>query len=834
MPLGLGSGMFALVLPVEKTNYAQNPSWERGTTGWAAYGPAGSATVGTTSDVQQFGAWSGSISTRSSSGTAGVFGGTFTAANGSAYTVSAYIRAQQASVPFILAVGDSSGNNLVGSVAFTNSGTWQRYSYSFTEASGATRAIVIRKTSDPSGQVNAFFVDGVQIEQGSITTYFDGDDGRGTWQGQVHNSVSVRSGQVRSGGSVVALADLGWQVDQYPGVGMPPIETSMQSYAVLDGAQFQRQRAGARSFSLTASPWHGTSLADFHRLRGVLIDAIKPDAVTPQQPIRFLYVGGMGTMQIDAYYDSGAELGQLDGPIAERAAVKFVAADPYWRAPTSQGTSLSPRQSLGSANSIVWRDQNGRWGTLGANGTTVTITGNTPYVTSILPINSGGTIVLGGVWGTVGGGSVYPAIALYYPATNTFGTLTGGSIIATAAADTEATALVQAPSGSLYVGGAFTSAGGTTARFFAQWNGAWGSFAGGTPSAQVLSLAYSRSGTLVLAGAFTTLNGTVARHVAQYVGGAFGSFAGGTLNGNAQAVAVGLDNSLWATGNFNEAGGTTVRGLAFHRNGAWGTVTNALGTAASPIGYAVAVGPSGDVYAGGLTSLTSNGGMVNAIGRTNSIGWFGLGSGIQRNDDAAQVRELLFDQTNGNLLAGGIFGTAGGIITPDGLARWNGAAWLPTDIVLSGQGSVLALAQTAQGTLFVGGNFSGTASAQSLAQVVNYGKAAAYPTFVFRNTSTTADARLYQLQNITTGDTLFFNLTLQPFAEATLTLTPGSRSFTASQGNVFGGLMPGSNLTSWRLLSGTNTIGFLSNSDSLIVSMYWTPRSWSIDAGTIS
>ena len=39
----------------------------------------------------------------------------------------------------MIGVGDSSGLNLLGSTAFTGGGTWQRYSYSFTEAAGAVR-----------------------------------------------------------------------------------------------------------------------------------------------------------------------------------------------------------------------------------------------------------------------------------------------------------------------------------------------------------------------------------------------------------------------------------------------------------------------------------------------------------------------------------------------------------------------------------------------------------------------------------------------------------------------------------------------------------------------
>src|SRR5258707_9305605 len=84
MPLGIGSGFWGVVIPSDTTNLVTNPSGEQGTTGWSAHI---SATIGSTSQYQQYGAWSGSI-VPSSNGTAGALIETMTPSHGNSYGVS--------------------------------------------------------------------------------------------------------------------------------------------------------------------------------------------------------------------------------------------------------------------------------------------------------------------------------------------------------------------------------------------------------------------------------------------------------------------------------------------------------------------------------------------------------------------------------------------------------------------------------------------------------------------------------------------------------------------------------------------------------------------------
>ena len=817
MPLGIGSGFFAIAMPVEKTNLLLNPSFEFGTTGVAAIQ---SSTIGSSSGFQQFGAWSCSV-TPNSNGTSGGAFGTWTAGNGTAYTVSAYVRGANG-VPYMIGVGDSAGLNLLGSTAFTGGGTWQRHSFSYTEASGAVRRVVIRKTS--GADTTLFYVDGQQAEVGSITTYLDGDIG-GTWSGAPHNSTSTRSGQDRSGGSVVALADLGWNVDQMPGVGMPPMENSSQSYAIVDGAQYQRTRAGARSFTLTAKPIVGTTTQDYHITRRTIIDALKIDAVTPQQPSRFYYVGGQGTVQINALYDHGLELGNMDGPIAEDIAVSFQAYDPYFYAPTQQGTAVPARTAIGSTNFIVKRSPSGVWGTLGqANGSTFQ-DGAFPAIVTVnaLGVTAGGTVVVGGYFSTVSGTWSQMA-ALYFPITNTFGSLTGGTLGGNVGDALQA--IAPAPSGSVFLAGDFVTAGGTTFPNICQWNGAFGTLTGGTVDNLIRDVAINALGTVFICGDFSLAGGSTARRLAQWANGSWGTISqtAGTLDANVVAITIGLDQSLYLGGNFGSAGGTAAVRVA-RWNGSYGTLSTGV-AGGNAVVVAMATKPDGRIVAGG-DFLTMGGVTVNSLAEWNGAGWSQAGAGV-----AGRVSALGIRADNSYLLSGS-WTSAGGITTPDSAAIWTGATYLPLGIDLPGQPNINAILETSDTTVYLGGLFSGTAQAAQSFAVVNAGRAQAYPTLRMRNLSS-GTARAFHLINFTTGAALYFNLPLISGEMVTLTLAPGARSFTSSfRGNVFGGIMPGSNLTTWSLLSGTNNLSFFGDNDSLEVSLYWQASSWSIDGGTI-
>jgi len=681
---------------------------------------------------------------------------------------------------------------------------------------------VLQKTSGNSQL--SYYVDGVMINPWTdsldrTVTYTDGDQAGCQWLGQPHNAPSYRGPQVRSGGSIVALADLGLQVDQMIGAGVPPIEVSTQSFAITDGAQFQRQRAAQRKFTLTAKPIMGTSLADFHVTRRTLFDALRPDLVTPTQPVRFLYYGGQGTSQIDGYYSSGLELGAMDGPIAEHAAISFIATDPYWYAPVQQGTTLAPRVALGSTNFLARRSPLGAWGTLGqSNGTTV-ITA-VPSVNA-LAINSGGTVFFGGRFGSIAGTS-YKAAGLYYPQLNTFGTLTGGTITTSQGT---VFALAFSPSGSLYLGGDFNTLAGTAAIGVGLWNGAFGSLVGGTltNSDYVKSLLFASSGSLWMGGSFASIGGTVARHMAFWYNGTAGTPTGGSIGqANVNALSEGVDGKIFFGGGMSQAFGNTTRFVGYW-NGAGGTLAG--GTLNTTV-TALETLPNGAEMVGGFFTT------LDSASALRTLSWNGVSFSTQGAGLDGDVHALLVDQIDGGVWAGGKFQATGATPLTGGLAKFNGNTWLPADIDLTTLGTVFAIAQAIDKTLYIGGNFSGTAYCASVGTIVNKGRAETYPILRLRNVSA-GTARIYQLANTTTGNEIYFNYVMQSGEQLQLSLQPGSRSLVSSyRGNCFSAILPGSNLAEFNLPSGTSYISFFSDNSSLEVNFFWTPRGFSIDSGT--
>lgn len=814
-----GSAFWSCILPSEKTNESENPSWERGTAG---AGVIASASLGTTTLFQQFGLYCLQV-TPDTNGTSGAILGTFQGTVNLDYSVSAYVHAQTG-VPYMIAVADTS-NALAGSALFTGGGTWHRYTCAYTEDSSQTRRVIVRKNNSADG--GDYRIDGWQVERGSVTTYIDGDADGCIWLGAVHASQSYRGPQVRAGGSVVSLSSLGMIVEESPGIGMPPLENTALSYAVLDGAQFVRQRAAPRVFSLTTT-MTGTTWGDFHKTRAKVIDAFKIDLATPQQPTRFWYTGANGTVQLDAVIDSGLEYSAREG-FTETTPIRFIAYDPYWEATTQVAKALSSRAAIGSTNFVAQRSPLGVWGTMGKGNTGTSVQAASPNVFA-LSYSPGGTLFVGGAFGTAGGTQA-PNIAMWYKTTSAWGTLAGGTV------NSSVFAIAQTPQTRIYVGGIFTTVAGTTAPKAAFWDGAWGTLTGGTIDSganfEVDALLYSPQGTLFIGGTFGLVAGTTSKGICQWVpGGAFGTLvgqAGGTVDGNVLALAYSPDSRLYIGGVYNKLGGTTAPDIGFWRNNAFGT----MNAGANGRVQALKLLPNAQLVAGGVFS-TMGGVTAHAIAMWNGQQWAPIGSGLDFGGAAAAaVFALEQVPSNGLLYAGGLIGTAGGLPLTDNVAQAIGNAWTGLDIDLPANGTIYAMARAPDNTLYIGGVFSGTSQAAAVTAVVNSGRAFVAPTFRCRNISG-GTIKLWQLVNQTTGDALYFNLSLLAGEEVTLNMAQGSRSFQSSfRGNIFNTILGAGIPPTFGLLPGTNYISFFGDSGSVDAGLYYNPRHWSADGGTV-
>lgn len=805
------------IIPVAGTNGAINPSAEYNATGWAG---TATGTATRQAGTAAFGAWAIAGTVGNGAGS-GVTYGTLNQAAGS-YTVSAYVYGGSGSVYSIGIKGTGAGAAFVGSVAGTTGGTWHRYSFAYGESGAANRLFAVVNRSAGGAP---FLVDGVMVAGGTnLTTYLDGDQDGCVWQGAPHASSSSRSGTSRQGGTVVSLQSLGLTVLEHGGVGMPPVANITQEYALADGALWQRQRATSRMLTITGL-FSGTTWQGLHARRAAIVNLLKIDAAPNPQPVRLLYTGAGGTSTIDAYYDGGMQFDSRSG-FSETAAVRLLATDPYWYSTTDEGTALAAQVNLGSTNFAAYRDPNGQWGTLGQAGTTFSGFIFNIGVRTILTTPNG-TVFFGGDFGTAGGTKA-PGVAMYFPTLKQFGTLTGGTIVDSGA---DVVTLARSPSGTLFVGGGFQGVAGTAgANFVAQWNGAWGTLTGGTPNSIVWALTYAPTGTLFLSGELTQVAGTTSGGAAMWLGPRFGTLAGGTINPTRDVgMTYGPDNALYVYASNNSS---TARGSAVYKwNGVWGTNGGAFagnGLAVRELKF----GPDGVLYAGGDYITAPGVGTVNGIARWNGAQWQTLNGTL----DLSGAIWSLAPTANGQVWMGGSFTSAGGLTNiPDALTRWNGNVFIPVDIdipagTFAGLPQVAAIAEDNLGGIYIAGNFRGTATAAAVASIVNDGAANAYPVLVLRN-SAASPVPLYQFTNNSTGDGVWFNVSILPGETMRLDLRNNEKTFSSDfRGNILGGIVPGSNLTTWRLTPGTNSVSFFAGSTSVEAAIYWRPRAWSDDA----
>jgi len=310
---------------------------------------------------------------------------------------------------------------------------------------------------------------------------------------------------------------------------------------------------------------------------------------------------------------------------------------------------------------------------------------------------------------------------------------------------------------SLYVGGTFTTAGGSPAYQMAKWNGsAWSSEFGLALQGSVRAVAVSGTD-LFIGGGFST-----AFYIVKWDGNAF-SYLGSGLNGVVTALAV-SGTDLYVSGNFNRALGLPVNYIAKWNGSTWsalgsglnfyasslvvsgtdlyvgGDFTMAGGVSAnniakwsisanewSPLGSLLQVGSStypqvfalavlgSDLYVGGIFR-TADGSATNiAKWSVSANEWSPLGSGV-----SGYLGGLVFTLavSGTDLYVGGIFRTADG--SAANIAKWNGSAWSALGSGVSGGelGGVVSTLAVSGPDLYVGGNFTtaGDSAANNIAK----------------------------------------------------------------------------------------------------------------------
>lgn len=783
-PLSPCRGAWSIVVPAAATNLITNPSVELSTTGYSAFG----AGMSRSTLDQRRGAYGLRVAPMIDES---IISYAVTLAPETTYTFTVDVKGAPG-VQYSLLVHDATAvADLPWRTEFRGTGRWERHRLSFITSANSLFGLWVQQ--DGGDVTPVYYLDGWQLcELPYETSYCDGDQPGCSWSGVRHASISSRGAQSRRGGREMALDDYGFTVLSELGLGMAPHEDITTPTGLLGGALYQRSVARVRSFSLVGQ-FSATSYAQLQRLRAELHAALSPFAVAEQGPLVLRYVPREGDrvigdeLELLCHYTGGLE-GATDNLYGERAAISFSMYQPLITSVGDSGASLAASESIPDADYIVERTGGGAWRALAGG-----LGGGSAIHVSATAYGPDGNLYVGGHFTTA-----YNASGTGSPVTvDNIARWDGSSWIALGSGfNEEVTALAFDAAGNLYAGGYFTD---VDYPYLARWDGVdWApvdSAADGT--GPVFALTFDGSGRLYVGGAFANWAAIAgADNIAVWDGSTWDDVDGGaddpvyalvTVPNSADQIVIG--------GDFTNAGGGAIDRIAQY-NRTSDTWTQ-LGVGFADEVLALAYDASGILYAGGDFSAEDFIARRLANWGTTFL-WANVGGGV--NDLVAVIaRDLLTNR----MIVGGRFTTAGGRALSDRAAQWTGTEWLPLDIDLPGTSGVTAVASHADGRLALGYQDAGTATSSTTdATITNAGSAPAAPIITARG-----PGRVESLVNWTSGQGLYLDLDLQDGETLTIDLTPGAVSVTSDfRGNLGGSVLSGSDLASWRLLPGANTV----------------------------
>lgn len=379
-----------------------------------------------------------------------------------------------------------------------------------------------------------------------------------------------------------------------------------------------------------------------------------------------------------------------------------------WNVPTTLSTSLA-----GVLGTGTWRlsfstpGMDGGFGGGPANtvsDASVTFTsGGCPGAWSALGSGASG----GFATANLPGGDVMVGDAgRYNPTTNVWSPLatrTNGNV----------NALAVTPSGDVIVGGSFTSAGGGSASNIARYNpttGVWSALGTGVSGGIVYALAALPDGDVIAGGTFTSAGGVAVNRIARYnpTTNAWSAMGSGVIGGSSSpvvyAMAVLPSGDVVIAGDFFAGGGVAAGGFIRYdpTTGAW---ISTAGPNISNYISALAVLPGGDVIAGGTAPVFPPAGGSYLLGRYNPTTDLWTGLGLYTSGIVFSLATL----PSGDVMVGGAFTTAGGVPV-NGIGRCN-----PNTDVWTGLGSgvarpfspsVSSIAALPNGDVIAVGNFT--------------------------------------------------------------------------------------------------------------------------------
>jgi len=609
---------------------------------------------------------------------------------------------------------------------------------------------------------------------------------------------------------VIPFKKYGFLLTAMIGLGLAAPQNVATEYARIDGGFDNYTRKPSRQFTLTGR-FQGRTYAELRRNRSGLAQLFDRDLISQDQQLTMLrhVEDGYGRILTSdtrhiAKYESGFG-GNTDNQAAETVPITFTSYLPLIGSDSESGAALDVQDSVSNANYIQsFLPSTGAWAAVSSG----TVAGATGDVNAIV-VAPDGKVYIGGAFATASAVANTSRIAYYDPTDGLFHPL------GTGAANNSVTTLAMGPDGILYAAGSFTGMGGiANTNNIAKWNGsAWSALGTGvTTGTGVLAMAVDTANNLYVGGTFTGMGGVAnTTRIAKWDGSVWTALGTGA-NDVVRAITIGPGNIVYIGGDF-----TTANAVSALRVAVWnGTTFAALSSGMDASVYSLALGPNNVLYAGG-DMATAGGTTVVRTAYWNGVSWFPMGAGL---NTAVRVLTAMPD---GSVYAGGGFTNTGGISLRAPMARWNGSTWTSIDNNLVSTVTVQAITPDRAGKIYVGYSSFGTATQGGLVTVTNPGTAKAYPTVKIYGPSS-GTSRIFQIVNPTTNRAIYLNLTLVTGETATLVCDPANLSFTTDfRGNIASTILSGSNEADFFLQPGPNVISTLSASTTVVAVIYFRP-----------
>jgi len=828
---------FWIVKPATGRNYLYKPTFAEpdGAKWWTVYGPG--VTKAITGDEQRFGAYS--MQVNPVAGVDSYVTCLVPVTSGSYYTFSCYLKGASG-VTINISIRDNALVSKAGkNVTFT--GYWQRAEVTWLADATATNYKVDILQSSSSTSNAPFYVDGVQFEPTSVaTTLMEGYMPGCRWEGIANDSTIYRTGESGLGGKLLDISDYA-RILSVHGLGMGDwnqVMTKMTS----GGDMYQTHIRKSRNFSMVLA-YTGDNQGDMQANRKVIIDALRPDYLFGSEDERriiryqgFDSNGDEATNPVDiicVFQPSHTDTPSL--PVFQKDTLNFTIPSGLLNGAYNEGAELDLYADF-PAEFIVKRDPDGNW---------CKFNSGTGDYDSLMKygiyngVSSGvncmaegpdGKIYIGGAFTNAGGVSAADYLARWNPVTETYESIISGI-------NDNVNAMAFDANGDLYIGGRFVNLGSSAGNKIVKITDLYGSptvvaLGTGADTNPVNAIAIDEGGNVYIGGSFNSVSGVAnTKYIAKWDGTAWSALSTG-LNNFVYALAFAPNGDLYIGGLFTNADGTYGDYLCYKRPDE--NVFKRVGMSElNGNVYALAFDMQGRLYVGGeFTAIGSS--NISYIARWNGSAWESLGMGTN-----ATVRTIVVD--SGKVYVAGDFTTAGGLTLTDRVAVFTNGAWQPLDIDLPTSGYVYSILPASDGSLYIGGAFSTFLSSVNaetgiVALNLNVSSASAntYPYIQVYGPGT-----LKAITNYSTGKTIAFDgLTLNAGEWINLSFDPLNLQFKGGwpgRGNLMRYVIPGSDYGDFYLRPGKNALSlFMTGTDSNSGAwIQWTPLFWGLDGALL-